>query len=55
MTKREEVLLERIESMIKQSKVRLDSWEKSNTEAITFEKGYQNSLSSLKFDIKYNH
>jgi hypothetical protein len=59
MTKREKVLLERIESMIKQSKVRLEAWKdlqrSDNNAEVAFQKGYINGLASLKFDIKYNH
>lgn len=58
MTKREKVLLERIESMIEESKVRLKAWKdlqrNDNNSEVAFQKGYINGLASLKFDIKYN-
>ena len=58
MTKREKVLLEKIESMIEESKVRLKSWKdlqrSDNNAEVAFQKGYINGLASLKFDIKYN-
>ena len=58
MTKREKVLLEKIESMIEESKVRLKAWKDlqrdDNNAEVAFQKGYINGLASLKFDIKYN-
>mgnify|MGYP001568778799 FL=1 len=64
MTKREKVILDRVENDIKLAKVRLDSWKceqsggydglGANAVAIAFEKGYINALASIKFDIKYN-
>ena len=49
-------LIERIEEEIKASKNRLDAnlqWNRK--EAIAFEKGYINAMSSIKFDVKYEH
>lgn len=58
MTKREKVLLERIETMIKQSKVRLEAWKDlqrgDNNAEVAFQKGYIDGLAALKFDIKHN-
>ena len=61
-----EKLITRIESEIKKSKNRLDAHNQGKRieylnhqlndllkEAISFEKGYINALSTIKFDVKY--